>query len=448
MGKSSDKRKQVRLSKLALIDLAGSERASSTGATGARLKEGANINKSLSTLGRCISTLAKISAATGSRQTHSQAAGSSSSLLQPPKPSAPIVPFRESILTWLLRESLCGNAKTSMLATISPAQMYLSETVSTLRYAYSAKQISTQAVVNEDPTSKIIKELRQEVTRLQEVLKLSSSTEKAKHNDKLRMSLSNAETALHAYENTNDTENQRQSMRNVKRNLLNRQLSTFGTEDMSDGTDNSAPYLVFLSNDPQLNLAVKVYIPAGKKLKLGKAVSENADDDDSVLDLQIDGLGIEDLHSVLSHDDRCGSVTLNIVDQALTYHNGVPLVYSGDAPELINSDFMLRNNSGSLEGESHGVTGDVYRRSPRTSFGKRKHYPDTDSMLSIGDGAYSRNDYSTYPMSSTPRDAVEIHAGDRIVLGECSHVFVFVTAEYAEKVQHMYYCPAITCFKI
>ncbi|CAM9254632.1 unnamed protein product, partial [Ectocarpus fasciculatus] len=141
-GGDGDKKKNVRLSRLRLVDLAGSERASSTGATGARLREGANINKSLSTLGRCISALAKIAASGG------------------------IVPFRESILTWLLRESLCGNAKTSMLATISPAHVYLNETLSTLRYAYSAKQISTQAVVNDDPTAKIINDLRGEVVRL------------------------------------------------------------------------------------------------------------------------------------------------------------------------------------------------------------------------------------------------------------------------------------------
>jgi kinesin family protein 1 len=118
----------VRLSKLRLVDLAGSERASATGATGARLKEGANINKSLSTLGRCISALAKMNTKKG---------------------NAPngVIPFRESTLTWLLRESLCGNAKTSMIATVSPAHVYVGETLSTLRYAYSAKQIATQAVV-------------------------------------------------------------------------------------------------------------------------------------------------------------------------------------------------------------------------------------------------------------------------------------------------------------
>jgi kinesin family protein 1 len=75
----------VRLCKLCLVDLAGSERANATGATGARLKEGANINKSLSTLGRCISALAKVAG--------EKMKGSSRSDKVP-------IPFRESVLTW------------------------------------------------------------------------------------------------------------------------------------------------------------------------------------------------------------------------------------------------------------------------------------------------------------------------------------------------------------
>ena len=91
----------MRLCKLCLVDLAGSERANSTGATGARLKEGANINRSLSTLGRCISALAK---AAGDKQKSFNSRGEEKKVS---------IPFRESVLTWLLRESLCGNAKTA-----------------------------------------------------------------------------------------------------------------------------------------------------------------------------------------------------------------------------------------------------------------------------------------------------------------------------------------------
>ena len=125
-------KRSVRICKLCLVDLAGSERANSTGATGARLKAGANINKSLSTLGRCISALAKVSAEKNRGGDEKKVS----------------IPFRESVLTWLLRESLCGNAKTAMLATVSPAAVNYGESLSTLRYAFSAKQIFTQAVVS------------------------------------------------------------------------------------------------------------------------------------------------------------------------------------------------------------------------------------------------------------------------------------------------------------
>ena len=113
--------------------------------------EGANINRSLSTLGRCISALAKVASAERDGEKIN-------------------IPFRESVLTWLLRESLCGNAKTAMLATVSPADVNYGETLSTLRYANSAKMIATKAVVNEDPTTKIINELRNEVMRLRDEL--------------------------------------------------------------------------------------------------------------------------------------------------------------------------------------------------------------------------------------------------------------------------------------
>lgn len=73
------------------------------------------------------------------------------------------VPYRDSALTWLLRENLGGNSRTAMLATLSPADINYDETLSTLRYADRAKQIVCKAIVNEDPNARIIRELREEV---------------------------------------------------------------------------------------------------------------------------------------------------------------------------------------------------------------------------------------------------------------------------------------------
>eukprot|EP00759_Apiculatamorpha_spiralis_P024666 PhF_6_TR27945/c0_g1_i1/m.41204/K17914/KIF13; kinesin family member 13 len=139
-----------KLSRLSLVDLAGSERASSTGATGDTLVEGSNINKSLSTLGMCLSRLAE-SAESGKNAGH--------------------VPFRDSSLTFLLMDNLGGNSRTSMMANISPADINFDETLSTLRFAATAKKIKNQAIVNEDPNVRLIRELREELSQLQEKLR-------------------------------------------------------------------------------------------------------------------------------------------------------------------------------------------------------------------------------------------------------------------------------------
>ncbi|KZF23746.1 kinesin family protein [Xylona heveae TC161] len=139
-----------KVAKISLVDLAGSERANSTGATGARLKEGAEINRSLSTLGRVIAALADVSAGK--------------------KKNLSMVPYRDSILTWLLKDSLGGNSMTAMIAAISPADINYEETLSTLRYADSAKRIKNHAVVNEDPNARMIRELKEELAQLRSKL--------------------------------------------------------------------------------------------------------------------------------------------------------------------------------------------------------------------------------------------------------------------------------------
>ncbi|KAJ6144896.1 hypothetical protein N7470_008791 [Penicillium chermesinum] len=122
-----------RTARIRLVDLAGSERAKSTEATGARLREGSNINKSLTTLGRVIAALADPKKSRGRRK------------------GKELVPYRDSILTWLLKDSLGGNSKTAMIACIAPADY--EETLSTLRYADQAKHIRTRARVNQDHVS-------------------------------------------------------------------------------------------------------------------------------------------------------------------------------------------------------------------------------------------------------------------------------------------------------
>ncbi|XP_071656370.1 kinesin-like protein KIF1C isoform X7 [Patagioenas fasciata] len=138
-----------KVSRISLVDLAGSERADAAGTRGTRLKEGANINKSLSTLGKVIATLADA---------------------QNKKKQPEFVPYRDSVLTWLLKESLGGNSRTAMIAALSPADINYEETLSTLRYADRTRRIRCHAVVNEDPTARLVRELRGEVARLRGLL--------------------------------------------------------------------------------------------------------------------------------------------------------------------------------------------------------------------------------------------------------------------------------------
>ena len=139
-----------RKSKFNFIDLAGAERQKRTNAKGQRLKEGININKGLLVLGNVISALAS-----GDKKS--------------------FVPFRDSKLTRLLRGSLGGNHKTLMIACASPAPKNAEESLNCLRYANRAKQIKNLAVVNVDPHSRLVNQLRDQVTALAgELLRLSN----------------------------------------------------------------------------------------------------------------------------------------------------------------------------------------------------------------------------------------------------------------------------------
>uniref|UniRef100_A0A8C6YRE8 Kinesin motor domain-containing protein n=1 Tax=Nothoprocta perdicaria TaxID=30464 RepID=A0A8C6YRE8_NOTPE len=159
------------------LDLAGSERADPSYCKD-RITEGANINKSLVTLGIVISTLAQNSQMFSSCQSintltsegESSHGGSPSSGSSGGARRQAYIPYRDSILTWLLKDSLGGNSKTIMIATISPASSSYNETMSTLRYASNAKNIINKPRVNEDANVKLIRELREEIDRLKTML--------------------------------------------------------------------------------------------------------------------------------------------------------------------------------------------------------------------------------------------------------------------------------------
>lgn len=141
----------VRVATLNLVDLAGSERASHTKATGERLAEGSHINKSLLTLGIVINRLCN------------------------PVPGQHI-PYRDSKLTHILQNALGGNARTAVICTVTPASVHLAETMSTLQFANSAKNIQNSFSMNEvvdDQT--MIKRLTRQVHDLRNRLDTSDT---------------------------------------------------------------------------------------------------------------------------------------------------------------------------------------------------------------------------------------------------------------------------------
>ncbi|XP_012622019.1 stAR-related lipid transfer protein 9 isoform X1 [Microcebus murinus] len=167
-------------SKINLVDLAGSERADPSYCKD-RITEGANINKSLVTLGIVISTLAQNSQVFSSSLSLNSSASNGGDSGIPSSTSGTssgggpfrrqsYIPYRDSVLTWLLKDSLGGNSKTIMVATVSPAHTSYSETMSTLRYASNAKNIINKPRVNEDANVKLIRELKEEIERLKAML--------------------------------------------------------------------------------------------------------------------------------------------------------------------------------------------------------------------------------------------------------------------------------------
>ena len=139
-GIDGENKLQILTSKINLIDLAGSERINNLQThhqtqSSSRFKESTCINKSLLTLGKIICLLSERS----SLSSNGNSANSNSYL-----------PYRDSLLTWLLKESLGGNSKTAMLATVNPSSHFIDETLSTLRYAAKTACIKNSAMLNRD----------------------------------------------------------------------------------------------------------------------------------------------------------------------------------------------------------------------------------------------------------------------------------------------------------
>ncbi|KAK4308249.1 hypothetical protein Pmani_020043 [Petrolisthes manimaculis] len=224
----SNLKSNVSISKLSMIDLAGSERGAATGFKGVRFREGASINKSLLALGNCINALAD-----GLRH----------------------IPYRDSKLTRLLKDSLGGNCRSVMIAAVSPASTTFEDTFNTLRYANRAKTIKTtikKNVLNVDHHISnyvnIVEGLRGEISLLQAKIKTYEEKEKK---------MEQPHGATSASPQSEFTLQQKQELE-AKIGDLEMQLKTRSMEEGQNG---------IMEEDPEVQQQVEDSIQACKKLR-------------------------------------------------------------------------------------------------------------------------------------------------------------------------------------
>ncbi|XP_038672593.1 kinesin-like protein KIF1A isoform X20 [Scyliorhinus canicula] len=349
-------------SKISLVDLAGSERADSTGAKGTRLKEGANINKSLTTLGKVISALADVDSGSNKNKK---------------KKKNDFIPYRDSVLTWLLRENLGGNSRTAMVAALSPADINYDETLSTLRYADRAKQIRCNAVINEDPNNKLIRELKDEVSRLRDLLctqglgdiidlsgmvvgvspspSLSALSSRAGSVSSLHDRLMIAPGSEEAIERLKETEKiiaelnetWEEKLRRTEAIRMEREalLAEMGVAMREDGgtlgvfSPKKTPHLVNLNEDPLMSECLLYYIKDGIT-RVGREDAERRQD------IVLSGHFIKEEHCIFCSDIKTLGeviVILEPCEAADTYVNG----------KKVTESTVLRSGNRIIMGKSH-----------------------------------------------------------------------------------------------
>ncbi|NXI16518.1 KIF14 protein, partial [Irena cyanogastra] len=306
-----------------LIDLAGSECCTKAQTTGERLKEGVSINKSLLTLGRVISALSK----------------------QSQNGKKTFIPYRESVLTWLLKESLGGNSQTTMIATVSPAASSMEETLSTLRYAKQACSIINIAKVNEDVNVKLIRELKAEIEKLRAAQKSALNTDREKYRRYLQ-EITSLRVELHQQERSM-AEMQRawkeKLERAEKRKLEDiKELQKAG---IAFKMDNHLPNLVNLNEDPQLSEVLLYMIKEGETT-VGRCTPN------SKHDIQLSGVLIADDHCVIKN--TVGKVSIIPLREAKTYINGKcildpTILHHGDRVILGGDHYFRFNNPAEVQ---------------------------------------------------------------------------------------------------
>ncbi|XP_068606615.1 kinesin-like protein KIF16B [Brachionichthys hirsutus] len=308
------------VSKIHLVDLAGSERADASGASGVRLKEGGNINKSLVTLGNVISSLADLSQD-----------GSGPNL----RKRSVFVPYRDSVLTWLLKDSLGGNSKTIMIATVSPADVNHGETLSTLRYANRAKNIINKPTINEDSNVRLIRELRAEIARLKALLLQGNQIALLDTPTALSMEEKLHQNEARVLELTKEWTNKW----NETQNILKEETLALRKEGIGVVLDSELPHLIGIDDD-LLSTGIILY-----HLKEGRTYV-GREDASSEQDITLHGLDLESEHCMFQNQN--GEVTLVPIGRAQCSVNGLQVTVASQLNQgaviLLGRTNMFRFN--------------------------------------------------------------------------------------------------------
>ncbi|TFK08397.1 ubiquitin-conjugating enzyme E2 variant 1 isoform d [Platysternon megacephalum] len=278
-----------------LVDLSGSERCNLAQTSGLRTQEGASINKSLLTLGKVISALSEMS------QFKRKC----------------FIPYRDSVLTWLLKESLGGNSKTAMIATISPTAAHVEETLSTLRYASQARNIVNVAKVNEDSNAVLIRELKAEIEKLRAAQQCSQGIDVLKYEASLQeIQYLKEQLAERERELAESQKSWQEKLALAEQHKMEeeQELQKAG---VCFKVDNHLPNLVNLNEDPQLS-EMLLYILKEGETRVGSLHP------DSEHDIQLTGALISVDHCVITNVQ--GVVTLSPIPDARTFVNGNLLV--------------------------------------------------------------------------------------------------------------------------
>nr|XP_031294177.1 kinesin-like protein KIF14 [Camelus dromedarius]XP_031294178.1 kinesin-like protein KIF14 [Camelus dromedarius] len=309
-------------SRVNLVDLAGSERCPMTQTSGERLKEGVSINKSLLTLGKVISAL--------SERAHGKRV---------------FIPYRESVLTWLLKESLSGNSKTAMVATVSPAASSVEETLGALRYATQARAIVNVARVNEDVSARLIRELKAEIEKLQAAQRSSHNIDPERYR-LCRQEITSLRMKLHQQER--DMADMQRMWKEKFEQAEKRKLQV--TKELQKAgitfqMDNHLPNLVNLNEDPQLS-EILLYMLKEGTTTVGKRRPSSSHD------IQLAGVLIAEDHCTISNVD--GTVSITPVGEAKTYINGKlilepTVLHHGDRVILGGDHYFRFNHPGGVQ---------------------------------------------------------------------------------------------------